>query len=177
MPACSSLVGARGALYPPGMDEQRVHLIHTVIAGEDRPLCGGEDQGPIPMGVPIKVQPCPDCMAVGPDGLPHELTMAFHATKVREQLRQKLRALSEADRQGYKEQILAIATSSLADPEAAPPLWEIRHLYAALYAIGAIRAGHYQLRRAGVRPTWAMLEQGLVELEMLSLALMDGTPL
>lgn len=151
--------------------------IHTILAGHDEPLCGAADPGPAPFGEAIRILPCPDCMAVGPDGLPHELTMAFHATKVREQLRQKLRGMSETDRQSYKEQILAVASSSLADPEAAPPLWDLRQLYAALYAIGAIRAGHYQLRRAGIRPTWAMLEQGLIEIENVTVALMEGTPL
>lgn len=116
-------------------------------------------------------------MAVGPDGIPHELTMAFHASKVREQLRVKLRGMSEEDRETYKRTVLAVAASSLADAEAAPPLWEPRHLYAALYAIGAIRAGHFQLRRAGVRPTWAILEQGLIELENVTMALVEGTPL
>lgn len=159
------------------MDEQRVHLIHTVIAGLDRPLCGADDPGPMPLGGALRVMPCEACMAVGPDGIPHELTMAFHASKVREQLRVKLRGMSEEDRETYKRTVLAVAASSLADAEAAPPLWEPRHLYAALYAIGAIRAGHFQLRRAGVRPTWAILEQGLIELENVTMALVEGTPL
>jgi hypothetical protein len=173
----SSPIGARGALYPPRMPEQHIHLLHTVIAGHDRPFCGADDPGPIPIGRGVKVVPCMRCMEIGPQGLPHELTIAFAAAKAREQLRQKLRGMSEADRQTYKEQILTIASASLADPEAAPPLWSDRQLYAALYAIGAIRAGHYQLRRAGVRPTWAILEQGLTEVENVTIALMEGTPL
>lgn len=160
------------------------YLMHTFAADDGRltakarrPLCGAIDPGPVPFGDAFKVVPCTECMKVGPEGLPHEMTMEHHLGEVRTMLRRKLRGMSEADRQAYKEQIVAIAASGLADPPAAPALYETPQLLAALYITGAIRAGYWQLKRSGVRPTWALLEQGLIEIEMITVALVEGTPL
>lgn len=158
------------------MSDRRVHLMHTTI-GDGPPLCGADDPGPVDWTTPVKVMPCQACMEVGPNGLPYELTMAAHLAKVREALRQKLRGLSEADRAAYKEQIVAIAASGLADQPAAPALYDEGQLLAALYAIAGIRAGFHHMKRAGVRPTFTMLEQALKEHEMITVALVEGTPL
>lgn len=160
-------------------DDPHTHKIHTVLQGHDQPLCGAPDPGPIDFSQPFKVEVCGECMAAGNDAgvMSEELTMRFYLGTVRERLRQKLRGLSELDRATYKEQIRSIATAGLLDPAAAPALYDEGQILAALYAIAGVRAGHYHMRRAGVRPTWAILDKGLDEIEMITVALVEGTPL
>lgn len=159
------------------MTELQDFIIHTVLKPGDPPLCGATDPGAIPYGAPIKILPCPDCMKVGPDGIPENLTMRYHVSEVREALRQKMRGMSETDRATFKDQVVSVASSGLADPSAAPALYDEGQLFAALFAISSIRAGLWHLKRAGIRPTYAILERVLLEQEMLSVALVEGTPL
>lgn len=152
------------------------HVIHTTIPPSHEPICGAADPGPVPFGQPFKIAPCADCMHVGPEGLPRELRMEHHLGQVRTALRQKLRGLSAGDREAWVSQIVAVASSGLADPDAAPALYDLPQLLAALYQLSAVRAAFWQLKRAGVRPTWSLLERGLVEMEMITVALVEGTP-
>lgn len=153
------------------------YTIHTTIPPSNDPICGAPDPGPLDFTQPFKVMPCDECIKVGPEGLPHHLTMEHHLGQVRSALRQKLRGMSEAQRAEWKSSIVAVASSGLADPAAAPALYTEAQLVAALYAISAVRAGFHQMKRAGVRPTWTLLEQGLIEMEMITVALVEGTPL
>lgn len=159
------------------MTELAEFIIHTTTTADSAPLCGAPDPGPVPTGVPIKILPCMACMDFGGKPLPEKLTMRFHLAQVRDSLRQKMRGMSEADRAAFKEQIIAIAASGLVDPPAAPAMYDEGQLLAALYAIGGIRAGFWQLKRAGIRPTWSSLERALLEHEMVTVALVEGTPM
>lgn len=138
----------RGARYLAGMadDEALEWVVHTLVAEGLRsaPICGQPDSGPPPFGHPIRLVVCPACMEFGPAGMPRELTMRHHVSVVREQLREKLRRMSEQERDRYREQVRMIAAASLQDPEAAPALYDEGRLMAALYAIGAIRSGFFQ---------------------------------
>lgn len=159
------------------MSEPEVYVIHTTLSQNSPPLCGAVDPGPIPLGVPLKFFPCDKCVEVGKANYSEKHSMAHHADQIRELLRQKLRGMSEADRNSWKEQVAAIAVAGLIDPPAAPALYTEGQLLAALYAISGIRAGLWQLKKSGARPTYATLERALLEHEMITVALVEGTPL
>lgn len=152
------------------------YTVHVLAGPGGMPRCGADGPGPIPWGQVNKILPCLDCMTVGAEGLPREATMRYKLEEVRRDLARKLRGMSAADRADYKLSVFSAAASSLADPDRPPTLFDEGQMMAALYAIDAIRAAYIQMRRAGVRPPYSMLEQGAHEMEMIVVALADGTP-
>jgi hypothetical protein len=153
------------------------HLVHASIPPSTEPLCGAPDPGPVPLDGAFKVSPCLDCMRVGPEGIPREMRMEAQLERVRTALRRKLAAKTDAERSAWRSSVLAVASGGLADPDAAPALYEKPQLLAALYAVWTLRATFWHLRRAGMAPTWAMIDAALAENEMTTVALAEGTPL
>lgn len=152
------------------------YVIHVVSAADRGPRCGAPDPGPIPRGVALSIVPCPRCLDVGPEGLPEEATMAYFLKRIRLALMRKLRDAPAAERERYREQVVALAAAGLADPDSSPALFDEGQVLAALYAIGAAKAGLANLRRMGTAPTWELLNRQLDELAMLTVAVAEGLP-
>ena len=150
-----------------------LYLLHTYKDGAT--FCGAPDPGPLRWGEEAGVRPCLDCMSVTKP-IPDDQTMRAQLERARASLRRKLRTISESHRAEYLESIRSFAAASMADPTSQPARYGEAELLAAMYALGAVRGGYFHMKRAGVRPTWKMLEQGLDEMEMILVAVAEGAP-
>lgn len=159
------------------MTDPATYTTHTILNENGTPRCGAPDPGPIRWGQVNRVVACTDCLHVEPGGLRREETVAGHLDKVRADLKIHLRSMSEADRAAWKESVFSTAAASLVDPDCAPSLFDEPQLLAALYALSATRAGAWHAKRAGVPASYAVFETALHSMEMILVALCEGTPL
>lgn len=150
------------------------YLMHTLVNGAS--LCGGVE-AVLPFGTRFEVLVCQECMSLGSEHLAEELTVAHQLDQVRDALRAKLAADTPADRAAFHRQVIDIASATLVDPDASPVMFDRGQLLAAMFALGAVQGGYHQLRQSGVHiPTWGLLEDGLVGVKMVLLAMAEGLP-